>query len=481
LLGRRDRRVYDRAGVTRVLLALADVGLGIPTQEGLERLGRDVRWSAAHAAGPDAALTPLPDVVVVDADGDGDALAAAVAAWRALDPPPGVLGLGLTAAAAGHATACRIPLCSPSVSPAELAAAIDGAARMRLAAGMSPALARRALDLPADAAARAVDVELARAALRWHAHSYATATDVVAELRAARALIVPEIETLAQLSGTRTVQSVVRAGPLEPYAAARLVWVLASLGAVTFSPEPIDVATPARRALRELRAHLRARAARLDRGTFYDVLEVTPAVETDQIMTAVALLERRYGLAATSAHDLGDHAALAAPAWDQIERAKKVLLDIASRGRYNDWLRDHWSEIRTAWAIDATATRTAGEAYARAQHALAAGDPHRALSEAAAAARLHPGHPDYETGLAWARYRVEVIGGADAAAAARRERKVATAATAGVRPWPRALVALALLCIADRDPDSARWHLREVLAIDPASPAARQLMTRLGG
>jgi len=480
--------VYDRAGVTRVLLALADVGLGIPTQEGLERLGRDVRWSAAHAAGPDATLTPLPDVVVVDADGDGDALAAAVAAWRALDPPPGVLGLGLTAAAAGHATACRIPLCSPSVSPAELAAAIDGAARMRLAAGMSPALARRALDLPADApapmvtaAARAVDVELARAALRWHAHSYATATDVVAELRAARALIVPEIETLAQLSGTRTVQSVVRAGPLEPYAAARLVWVLASLGAVTFSPEPIDVATPARRALRELRAHLRARAARLDRGTFYDVLEVTPAVETDQIMTAVALLERRYGLAATSAHDLGDHAALAAPAWDQIERAKKVLLDIASRGRYNDWLRDHWSEIRTAWAIDATATRTAGEAYARAQHALAAGDPHRALSEAAAAARLHPGHPDYETGLAWARYRVEVIGGADAAAAARRERKVATAATAGVRPWPRALVALALLCIADRDPDSARWHLREVLAIDPASPAARQLMTRLGG
>ena len=61
--------MYDRAGVTRVLLALADVGLGIPTQEGLERLGRDVRWSAAHAAGPDATLTPLPDVVVVDADG----------------------------------------------------------------------------------------------------------------------------------------------------------------------------------------------------------------------------------------------------------------------------------------------------------------------------------------------------------------------------------------------------------------------------
>jgi len=195
----------------------------------------------------------------------------------------------------------------------------------------------------------------------------------------------------------------------------------------------------------------------------------------------VALLERRYGFGATTSADLGDCAALAGPCWDQIERAKKVLIELPSRGRYNDWLRDHWSEIRTSWAIDAAATRAAAEAYARAQHALAAGDPHRALSEAAAAARHQPGHPDYETGLAWARYRVEVIGGADAAAAARRERQVATLATLGTRPWPRALVALALLCIADRDADSARWHLREVLTIDPASPAARQLMTRLGG
>lgn len=473
--------------MTRVVLALADVGLGIPTQEGLERLGRAVRWDPTLAAGPRPG-GDAPDVVVVDADGDGAALAAAVAAWRALDPPPGVLGLGLTAAASAHATACRIPLCSPSASALELAQAIDGAARMRLAAAMTPGLARRALGLPPDApvaavlaAARTVDVELARAALRWHAQAYATATDVVTELRAARGLIVPEIEALANLSGIRTVQTVVRAGPLDPYATARLLWVLASLGAVVFSPEPLDAATPARRALTSLRAHLRARSERLTRATFYDVLEVPPAAETEDLMAAVALLDRRYGFGATSSADLGDCAALAGPCWDQIERAKKVLVELPSRGRYNDWLRDHWSEIRTSWALDAAVTRAAAEAYARAQHALAAGDPHRALSEAAAAARHQPGHPDYETGLAWARYRVEVIGGADAAVAARREREIATRAVLGTRPWPRALVALALLCIADRDADSARWHLREVLAIDPSSPAARQLMTRLGG
>lgn len=474
--------------MTRVVLALADVGLAIPIQEGLERLGRDVRWLAEAASGPPPGLTPGPDVVLVDGDGDAAKVAAAVAAWRRLDPPPGILALGLTAGAAATAGAARVALVSPGVSPVELAAAIDGAARMRLAAGLSPGLARRALGLPAGAsdrdvlaAARTVDVELARAALRWHAFDYVTATGAIPELRAARALIVPEIETLPQLSGVRTLQSVVKAGPLDPYATARLLWALASVGAIEFSPEPIDRSTPARRGLAELRAHLAARHERLRRATFYDVLEVTPAAETEDIMTAVALLERRFGVATITGFDLGDRAALASPAWEQVERAKKVLLDIAARGRYNDWLRDHWSEVTTSWAIDAAAARAAAEAYARAQHALAKGDPHRALSEAAAAARQHPGHPDYETGLAWTRYRVDVIGGADAAASARRERAAATAATCGTRPWPRALVALALLCLADRDPDAARWHLREVLEIDPQSPAARQLMTRLGG
>ena len=53
---------------------------------------------------------------------------------------------------------------------------------------------------------------------------------MVAELRAARALIVPEIETLGQLSGTRTVQTVVRAGPLEPYATAAMTCSVSAAG-----------------------------------------------------------------------------------------------------------------------------------------------------------------------------------------------------------------------------------------------------------
>ncbi len=470
----------------RVLLAFTDVGLGIPLQEALEGLGRDTRWDPA--ATPQLVCADPPDVVVIDGDGAGAGLAALADTWRAIDPAPGLIAIGMTADTANRAAAAHVMLVPPTATPAALALSLDEAARLRFTAALTPGLARRALGLRPDASAiellaasRTLDVELAKAALRWYAQHYVTATAVVDQLRDARAMIPPEIEHAAHMTGTLTLQSVVRAGPLDAPAAARLVWVMGSLGAVTLGPEPPDLATGPRRALTELRAHLRARTRRLANATFYDVLEITPFAEVEDIELACQILAWRYGPDRTAAVDLGDVAALAAPAWDQVVRAHKVLTDIAARGRYNDWLRQRWSQLETQWAVDGAGATTAAEAYVRAQQALTAGDVHRALSEMASAARNQPGHPEYEAGLAWARYRVEVAGGKDQAETARRERTVAERATCGMRPWPRALLALALLCVADRDPESARWYLREALEIDPNSPAARQLMSRLGG
>ncbi len=479
-----------------VLLALSDLALGVQLQEALEARSVPVRWDPGAADGPPAAMKALgaviDDVVVVDADGLGATLSEVVERWRELDPAPGVIALGTTAAAAAAAASAHLQLISASDDAGTFMAAAEEALRLRFAGSMTRGLARRALEIQAvgepvaDAAqilgaARAIDVEIPRSALRWHARSYVCADpQLLAALREVRALTIPEVEFSHHLDGTFTVQTLVKRGPIDAWHAARFLWAMASAGAVHITPEPYDLATPRRRALAMARAHLRGRAARLERSTFYDVLEVTPAAETEDVEHAVELVGRRYAPQALGAFDLADLAAGVEPAWAQVEKARQVMHDIAARGRYNDWLRPRWNELRTRWAIESSAARTGAEAYARGQRALGEGDVHRAVGDFAAAARNHPGHPEYEANLAWARYRVDAArDGADREAVARRERTNAEATMFGTRPWPRANLALALLCAADGDPDSARWHLQEALVIDPNLPAAQQMLNRL--
>ncbi len=144
-----------------------------------------------------------------------------------------------------------------------------------------------------------------------------------------------------------------------------------------------------------------------------------------------------------------------------------------------DYLRKHLAEMKTTWAIDVAASKAAADAFGRGQRLLGEGDAHRAMSHFAMACRHHPGHPDYEATLAWVRFRVQVAAGRDQQEMATIERKLVDSQLQGCRPWPRALVALALLCAAGGDADSARWHLAIALSIDPNVPAAAQLAQRL--
>lgn len=471
-----------------VLIALADVGLGVQLEEQLARAGLAATWDVAQIAGPTAELDA--DVVIVDADHLGAGLSGAVAAWRELRSFPGVLAVGNSRTARDQAPDARVTLIAPTATLATLLGAIRDARALRLATTMRWPLLRAALELPpaADAreawpatlaAARSVDIDIARAALRWHVHHYATPTSRLDELRDDRILTVPELETLAHLDGTLTVQRLVRTGPLDPLRAARLLWALGSMAAIDFTPEVRDLATAPRRALAELRDHVRARTARLEGSTYYDVLEISPLAEIDDIEDAHRLVGLRYAPAALAGHDLGELAALVQPTWDLIEKARAVLIDHPQRGRYHDWLRQK-RDLRTVWAVDPTVARAAAAAFARGQRSLGEGDAHRAMGELAAACRQFPGHPEYESSLAWARYRVQVASGRDRVEAATAERAAIEQLLRGRRPWPRALVALALVCAAGGDVDSARWHLRTALAIDPSTPAAAQLAQRLG-
>jgi hypothetical protein len=414
-----------------------------------------------------------------------------VAAWREQPTVPGVVAIGSSAAAREQAPRARVTLVAPTAKAQTVLAAIAEAAKMRLASGMRWPMLRVAIGLPPSAdgvdqwrptmlAARNVDIEIPRTALRWHVHHYATPTQRLADLIEERVLTVPELASVRGIDGTLTVQSCVKLGPLDPMQLARLVWALVSMGALDLTPEIRDAGTPARRMLGELRDHLRARTARLERSTFYDVLEITPAANYAEIEAAYALVARRFRPDVIDRFDLAELAGTVAPTWELVEKARSVLIDDPARGRYHDWLRQKMAELKTVWAIDAKAVGAAATAFARGQDALGEGDVHRAMSELAMACRHHPGHPDYEANLAWARYRVQVASGRDREEAARGERTAIEKLMLGCRPWPRALVALALLCMAAGDADAARWHVANALAIDPNVPAAAQLAQRLG-
>ncbi|MEO7734681.1 MAG: hypothetical protein ABIY55_27235, partial [Kofleriaceae bacterium] len=226
-----------------VLIALADVGLGVQLEEQLAGAGLRARWDAAAAGGPRG---PAADVVIVDADQLGARLAEVTEAWRHHPDLPGVLAIGSSQIAREQAPGAHVTLLAPTAKLATVVAAIRDTQAMRLTTAMRWPLLRAALALPpADdgpaawqptlAAARAIDLELPRAALRWHVHHYVTPLARLDELRGERVLTVPELETLAHIDGTLTVQRVVKLGPLDPARTARMLWSLGSLGALAFS------------------------------------------------------------------------------------------------------------------------------------------------------------------------------------------------------------------------------------------------------
>ena len=477
------------AAFMTVLIAMADIGAAMPLEEQLNAAGVVAKWDAQQVDGPRGATTAM--VVLIDADHLGDRLAPVTEQWRAQLSVPGVVAIGSSAVARAQAPRARVTLLAAGARVETIMTAVKEAAKLRLASGMRWPVMRAAVGLPPVAespahwqptlaAARAVDIEIPRATLRWHASHYVTPTAKLDELREDRVLTVPELEAIKVIDGTRTVQTHVKAGPLDPLQTARLYWALGSLGALDFTPEVRDVAIGSRRLLSDLRDHLRARIKRLEGSTFYDVLELTPLAEYHHIEAAYEAVASRFSPQLLEAHDLSELHAQIKPMWDLVEKARSVLVDHAARGRYHDWLRSKLPTLRTIWAVDPSAVQASEAAFVRGQRALGEGDVHKAMSDLAVACRHFPGHPEYEANFAWARYRVQVSSGKDRVEGAVAERKHLEGLLLGCRPWPKALVPLALLCAASNDADSARWHLHTALTIDPTIPAAAQLAQRLG-
>ncbi len=459
----------------------------MPLQETLERCGHTVTWDGASASGPteESAAT---DLVVLDAEGDN--CIEASESWRKHEPPPGILLVGMTNAAKQRAARARCTFV-PNNAPDEVfKRLVASVLRVRFAGKMSPSYARAALGL-GDAtdpvkdaeriivAARKVDVDLVRECLRWHGSEYVTANDKIATLRKSRTLTIPEVEVAQLLDGTKTVQTLVSPTNDDGVMRGRFLWALLSCQAAITTTGPPDVGTPLRRQIKATRRHLLARRKRLTRATHYDVLEVHRASNAQLIDYAARTLALRYSPDRLQQLDLAEFASVVNENWQQILAARKVLIDGIDRAKYDHYLTANESELQGVWAFGNQQIEAAEEYFRRGQAALVAGEVFKAVSSLAGACRSFPDNADYEISLCWAEFRAEMERGADRAQVIGKRRADAEAHLVGRRPWPRALVALALLCAADSDAPAARYHLTEALTVDPNLPAAKQLLGRL--
>jgi hypothetical protein len=484
--------------VAAILLGLDDPKVGQDLVSVLEAAGHQVSWVPALDVTPNIGRA-TPDVLIVDGDHAGMDLNVVTASWRRREPPPALIVLGTSQETRADAERVRARMLALPVANEQLLGEIA-----RLSAGahaqalLSSASALRALGLhggglPEDEAAlivaggRSVDVLLVREMLRPHMFDYAQATRLVDRLVQRRSLGPEESRLALSLDGGRTIRGAVDglprldddvtpAGALSAHRAARLLWSLASSGALLLSKEP-----PAGHPTARLRAHVRARKSRLQTASHYQVLEVGLSAAPAEIDRACQLAESRFGPTTLSQHDLGDLTGWAAQIWQQLERAARVLRDPRLRAEYDVQLVPRPAELdqqRQRRRVDAD---EAEQLFLRGQQALAQGDIFRALSDTAAAARRLPGHPDYEAYTSWVRLLADEARGGERKGLADRERATAEAALLGRRPWPRALYVLGLIAEAAGDPGAAAAHFREALAGDDRLAAARQALARVSG
>ncbi|RMH37003.1 MAG: hypothetical protein D6689_21485 [Deltaproteobacteria bacterium] len=474
-----------------VFLALDDLGLGIQWSDWLEAGGYDVAWSRTPAGPPPESLDRAPAAVILGDAPNELSLEKFARSWRALEPPPAVLALARDAGAARAADAVRAVPLPVSAGAADVCALVRRAIDLRFAAELSQRFALHALGAAGvDATdpveriihgARDAPLDIVREALRPRAFEYVSATARVDDLRAARLLDVPAIELALRLTGAITLATAIDSAA-DPARSARTLWALLCAGAARLTREPPDQTTHERRAVSRARHHIRERLQRLRRGraTYYDVLDVPPDATAAEIGDARARLALRFSPQRLRHLDLGDLAAAVEPLWQQVDKATARLSDASERARYNAWLLAKGVDVAARHRGQPIDRSGAEAEFEAGQLALARGDVAKAVAFFAAAARKYPDHVDYESYLAWARYRADIDRGADRTATALRYRTEVEQLQSGRAPRPRALLALALLCAACRDDGAARWYLEEALAIDPAYEPALRLRARMG-
>jgi CheY-like chemotaxis protein len=479
--------------VAAVLFVSDDASMMVQVLDGLEAAGLRISWVGPGDAVPGKPKIP-PEVVVLDGDTHGINLVELIKQWRAVDPAPAMVALGSSATAERAAAKEQVPFTRKPFDPRVLGPAIGRAAATRFIGALTRGAALHAVGatptgdtlrdtLQVVAGARLVSIDLVRDGLRPFADAYVTISSTQLEqLREKRALTIPEVTLALGLDGARTLRTVLQSGGLEPTAALRLMWALASTGVAALSREPPEDKEHARaRVTAALRRRLRARGTIVQKArTHYDILELPPDPDrSPDVDAALRHMWSWYAPERLAGYDLGDLQGSVEPYWQQVRKAHQTLADAATCRRYFFWLAEQGIDL-TARAQEARMKRPEAEAaFQRGLAAITEGEAFRAVSQLAMAARLDPDEPDYEAFAAWGRYMAELARGNDTSKAVVRELRTMELALLGRRPRPRALHAMGLMAQVAGDTDAARQHLADAIACDPGHQGAQRALARI--
>lgn len=325
---------------------------------------------------------------------------------------------------------------------------------------------------------RGAPLRLLMQALKPHLQHFPQRTAEFGRDLPALALSNRDLKIAMQVNGRVALADLLAHGRGDLGESASLLWLLTLAGDVSYAPAPVGagretLAPRKRKPLpAELAASLREQAVHIIAGSYFRVLGLTIAADTDEVERAYRETAQRFHPDSYAGYDVSELEDLLESVQEKLSASYRVLSNDEKRRAYVQYLLSRLDVGRSAEVnVDAEIALKRGES------ALKRGDAKGALLAFEQAVALNPREPEYYSHLAWATY----LDGSGPKAARAREAQRALRRALALNPYlERAQVISAIIEAEGGEHASARKRLLKVLEMNPSSRLAKAALRKVG-
>lgn len=339
-----------------------------------------------------------------------------------------------------------------------------------------------------DGARRMFAIRLFAQALKGHLAEFPRRAAEFSQDLPALGLNVQDLKVAMQMNGRIPLRDLLAHGRGELRQTYSLMWFLKLTNVVTFSKTPVaavagdpgaagssaDLIAPRRKKPlpKERLDELREAAVKIITGSYFRVLGLDIAADTDAVERAYHEVAARFHPDSYAEHDTSEIKDLLDSVQDKLAASYRVLSTDDKRRSYLQYLLSRLDVGRTGdMNVDAEIALKRGEA------ALKRSDLRTALRAFEEAVSRNPREPEYYSYLAWATYKGA---GGEAKDRAKTAQKLLKKAL-GLNPYlERAIVISAIIDGETGDTSGARRRLLKVLEMNPGSKIAKAALLKVG-